>query len=90
MELRFDASGEVTILAGTLSHGQGHETTYAQMANSSEFIALLETLVIVIDEETPSRALGRVRCERNGESHCQLQIGGIIRRQPFRACEVEQ
>ena len=29
-------------------------------ANSSEFIALLETLVIVIDEETPSRALGQV------------------------------
>ena len=29
-------------------------------ANSSEFIGLLETLVIVIDEETPSRALGRV------------------------------
>jgi hypothetical protein len=29
-------------------------------ANNSEFIALLETLVIVIDEETPSRALGRV------------------------------
>lgn len=29
-------------------------------ANSTEFIALLETLVIVIDEETPSRALGRV------------------------------
>jgi predicted nucleic acid-binding protein len=29
-------------------------------ANTSEFIALLETLVIVIDEETPSRALGRV------------------------------
>jgi carbon-monoxide dehydrogenase large subunit len=29
MELRFNPSGEVTILAGTLSHGQGHETTYA-------------------------------------------------------------
>ena len=29
-------------------------------ARSTEFIALLETLVIVIDEETPSRALGRV------------------------------
>ena len=29
-------------------------------ANSSEFIGLLGTLVIVIDEETPSRALGRV------------------------------
>jgi predicted nucleic acid-binding protein len=29
-------------------------------ANSSEFIALLETLDVLIDEETPSRALGRV------------------------------
>ena len=29
-------------------------------ARSAEFIALLETLEIVIDEETPSRALGRV------------------------------
>jgi hypothetical protein len=29
-------------------------------ARSTEFIALLETLVIVIDEETPSRALSRV------------------------------
>ena len=29
-------------------------------ANSSEFIALLETLDVVIDEETRSRALGRV------------------------------
>src|SRR5271154_2634445 len=26
MEVRFDPSGELTILAGTLSHGQGHET----------------------------------------------------------------
>jgi predicted nucleic acid-binding protein len=29
-------------------------------ARTTEFIALLETLVIVVDEETPSRALGRV------------------------------
>jgi predicted nucleic acid-binding protein len=29
-------------------------------ARIGEFIALLETLVIAIDEETPSRALGRV------------------------------
>ena len=29
-------------------------------ANSSEFIALLETLDVVIHDETPSRALGRI------------------------------
>jgi aerobic carbon-monoxide dehydrogenase large subunit len=33
MELRFDASGNVTIVAGTFSHGQGHATTYAQMVS---------------------------------------------------------
>ncbi len=33
MELRFDAGGNVTILAGTHSHGQGHETTYRQMVS---------------------------------------------------------
>lgn len=33
MEVRFDSSGCVTILAGTFSYGQGHETTYAQMVH---------------------------------------------------------
>jgi carbon-monoxide dehydrogenase large subunit len=33
MELRFDATGGVTILAGTFSYGQGHHTAYAQMVH---------------------------------------------------------
>ncbi|WP_136649237.1 xanthine dehydrogenase family protein molybdopterin-binding subunit [Paracoccus aeridis] len=33
MEVRFDSSGCVSILAGTFSYGQGHETTYAQMVH---------------------------------------------------------
>ena len=33
MELRFDPTGGVTIVAGTFSHGQGHETTFAQMVS---------------------------------------------------------
>jgi predicted nucleic acid-binding protein len=36
-------------------------------AGSAEFIALLETLEIVVDEETPSRALGRVLDLARGE-----------------------
>ena len=31
MELRFDPSGAVSIVAGTFSHGQSHATTYAPM-----------------------------------------------------------
>ena len=33
MEIRFDPSGTVTIHAGTLNHGQGHETSYGQMVS---------------------------------------------------------
>ncbi len=40
----------------TLTERRGRITP----ANSSEFIALLETLDVVVDEETPSRALDRV------------------------------
>jgi carbon-monoxide dehydrogenase large subunit len=31
-DLRMDASGGVTVAVGTLSHGQGHETSFAQIA----------------------------------------------------------
>lgn len=33
MEVRFDATGGLTILAGTFSYGQGHETSFAQMVH---------------------------------------------------------
>ncbi|MGE0315415.1 MAG: xanthine dehydrogenase family protein molybdopterin-binding subunit [Lautropia sp.] len=33
MELRFDATGGLSILAGTFSYGQGHHTSYAQMVH---------------------------------------------------------
>ena len=38
MEVRFDPSGRATILAGTFSHGQGHETVFTQMV--SEWLGL--------------------------------------------------
>ncbi len=34
MEIRFDETGSVTVVAGTHSHGQGHQTSYAQMIHS--------------------------------------------------------
>ncbi len=34
MEIRFDDTGAVTVVAGTHSHGQGHQTVYAQMIHS--------------------------------------------------------
>jgi carbon-monoxide dehydrogenase large subunit len=33
MEIRFDPSGNATVVAGTFSHGQGHETAFPQMVS---------------------------------------------------------
>ena len=42
MELRFDPSGMVTIVAGTHNHGQGHATTYAQLVSEWLGVAVRE------------------------------------------------
>jgi len=57
MELRFDPGGEVTILAGTLSHGQGHETSYAQMV--ADWLGVAEDKIHLAQADTDEVAIGR-------------------------------
>jgi carbon-monoxide dehydrogenase large subunit len=57
MELRFDPSGDVTIVAGTLSHGQGHETTYAQMV--ADWLGLPQDKIHLLQADTDEVAIGR-------------------------------
>jgi aerobic carbon-monoxide dehydrogenase large subunit len=57
MELRFDPSGELTILAGTLSHGQGHETSYAQMV--ADWLGVSEDKIHLAQADTDEVAIGR-------------------------------
>ena len=57
MELRFDPCGELTILAGTLSHGQGHETAYTQMA--SEWLGVPTDKIRLAQGDTDEVAIGR-------------------------------
>ncbi|MEA2777312.1 MAG: aerobic carbon-monoxide dehydrogenase large subunit [Acetobacteraceae bacterium] len=57
MELRFDPSGELTILAGTLSHGQGHETSYAQMI--ADWLGVAEDKIHLAQADTDEVAIGR-------------------------------
>jgi carbon-monoxide dehydrogenase large subunit len=57
MEVRFDPSGELTILAGTLSHGQGHETTYAQMV--ADWLGVPEEKIHLAQADTDEVAIGR-------------------------------
>ncbi len=57
MELRFDPSGNVTIVAGTFSHGQGHATTYAQMV--SDWLGVPFENIRLVQGDTNQVAFGR-------------------------------
>ena len=57
MDLRFDPSGMVTILAGTHSHGQGHATAYAQMV--SEWLGIPFTSIRFVQGDTDAVPMGR-------------------------------
>ena len=57
MELRFDPSGELTIVAGTLSHGQGHATSYAQMV--SDWLGVPSEKIHLAQADTDEVAIGR-------------------------------
>jgi carbon-monoxide dehydrogenase large subunit len=57
MELRFDSGGDITIIAGTHSHGQGHETVYSQMI--AEFLGMPYERIYLLQGDTDSVAMGR-------------------------------
>jgi carbon-monoxide dehydrogenase large subunit len=57
MEIRFDENGSVTVVSGTHSHGQGHETVYAQMI--SEWLGVDFKSVRMIQGDTDQVGFGR-------------------------------
>lgn len=57
MELRFDPSGAVAIVAGTHSHGQGHATTYAQLV--SEWLGVSFEAIRFVQGDTDQVPYGR-------------------------------
>jgi aerobic carbon-monoxide dehydrogenase large subunit len=57
MELRFDPSGMLTIVAGTHSHGQGHATTYAQLV--SDWLGIPFENIRLVQGDTDAVAFGR-------------------------------
>jgi aerobic carbon-monoxide dehydrogenase large subunit len=56
-ELRFDPSGTLTILMGTQSSGQGHQTAYAQLA--AERLGLAPEKIRVLQGDTAAISFGR-------------------------------
>jgi aerobic carbon-monoxide dehydrogenase large subunit len=57
MELRFDPSGAVTIVAGTFSHGQSHATTYSQCV--SDWLGIPIEQIRLLQGDTHQVSFGR-------------------------------
>ncbi|MGE3936732.1 MAG: xanthine dehydrogenase family protein molybdopterin-binding subunit [Rhodospirillaceae bacterium] len=57
MEIRFEPGGTVSVKAGTFSHGQGHETVYAQLV--SEWLGVPFESVRLIQGDTHAVNFGR-------------------------------
>ena len=57
MEIRFDPTGDATVVAGTFSYGQGHETMYAQMLH--DWLGLPLERIRVIQGDTDQVSYGR-------------------------------
>ena len=68
--IRFDPSGTVTVIVGSISNGQGHETAYAQLMADKLGVAFESVRVI----EGDSDAIAEMS-SGNGGSHF-LQIAG--------------
>ena len=56
-ELRFDPSGTLTILMGTQSSGQGHQTAYTQLA--AERLGIAPDTIRVLQGDTAAISFGR-------------------------------
>ena len=57
MQLYFDPAGGVTVAAGTHSHGQGHQTVYAQMV--SDWLGVEFESIRLVQGDTDQVAYGR-------------------------------
>jgi len=57
MEIRFDPTGNATIVAGTFSYGQGHHTSFAQMV--SDWLGINPKEIRFIQGDTDKVAYGR-------------------------------
>ncbi|OGA17222.1 MAG: carbon monoxide dehydrogenase [Betaproteobacteria bacterium RIFCSPLOWO2_02_FULL_63_19] len=90
MELRFDPSGTLTIVAGTFSHGQGHATTYAQMV--SDWLGVPFDSIRFLQGDTAQVSIGRgtyaSRSATVGGSALKMAADSLIEKAKARAAHL--
>ena len=91
-EVRVADDGRVTVLAGTSSHGQGHETAFAQIASSILGVAFDDVTVIHSDTALVERGAGTWgsrSLQAGGSSVAERAIEVVDRARALAAQELE-
>jgi carbon-monoxide dehydrogenase large subunit len=91
-EVRVADDGRVTVLAGTSSHGQGHETAFAQIASSILGVAFDDVTVIHSDTALVERGAGTWgsrSLQAGGSSVAERAIEVVDRARALAARELE-
>ena len=80
MEIRFDPSGMVSIIAGTHSHGQGHATAFAQLV--ADWLGVPFEAINYIQGDTEKVAFGRgtfaARSSMVGGNALRVAVDAVI------------
>ena len=71
--IRVHPTGKITVLAGSHNHGQGHETTYAQIAADQLGCTLDDIEIVEGDTDRTSAGIG------TGGSRCITVLGSAIK-----------
>ena len=75
-EIRFDPSGNATIVMGTLSQGQGHDVTFKQIVNEHLGVPLESMTLLQGDTDVVVHGTGSFGSRSSGIGGAALQIAG--------------
>ncbi len=80
VDIRVDASGSVTLFVGTITNGQGHDTTYAQLVADRLGVSIDKVRVVQGDSDAVpyGSGVGGSNFVAVGVNACAVAIGKVI------------
>ncbi|MEO5842024.1 MAG: xanthine dehydrogenase family protein molybdopterin-binding subunit, partial [Acidimicrobiales bacterium] len=89
-DVEIDAEGKATVKVGTFSHGQGHKTTYSQIASDALGIPFSDITIIDGDTDKVARGVGTYssRSVQVGGTAIHVACGQVVEKAKLLAADI--
>jgi carbon-monoxide dehydrogenase large subunit len=89
-DVEIDADGKATVKVGTFSHGQGHKTTYSQIASDALGIPFADITIIDGDTAKVARGVGTYssRSVQVGGTAIHVACGQVVEKAKLLAADI--